>query len=103
MSQNPKYSRFFELLIILVSVDILHVVVSIALWLLLGSSGPEATAFPTASTILSNMLLWVKLGLVILFLKQVPMRLAPPAILKTARRLWVLAFFWPLVLSTLRR
>lgn len=99
LAMKPKpYARFIDFVIVLVSLDILHALLTVVLWMTFGPD-KEDPVITTVTPILSVVLFWAKLGLAVLFWKRVPFRPDYVDASLAFRKLWTMAFFWPLLLT----
>ena len=97
MTQKP-HVRFIDFVVVLFSLDILHLLLSIVLWMVFGAE-KEDPVVNAIVPILSVALYWTKFGLMVLFLKKVPFRVDKYEAPIAFKKIWALAFSWLLLIK----
>lgn len=92
------YILFFDFVIVLLSLDLLHVVLALALAAALGAE-KENAIMNTIMLLLSLVFYWTKFGLIVLSWKKIPFRSSEANASVAFRKVWTMAFFWPLLLT----
>lgn len=95
---KPKtYIRYIDFIVVLLSLDAVRFLLIFGLWALFGPES-EDTFATTLFLVFSTILFWTKVGLAVLFWKNVPFR-NPETNSVAFKKIWTMAFFWPLVLT----
>lgn len=96
---KPKpYVRYIDFLVVLISLDLLHFLLSTIVWMALGPD-KEDPLLTTLLPVLSFAVFWTKLGLAVLFFKKVPFRIDVVDASVEYRKIWTMSFFWPLLIK----
>lgn len=96
--KTKPYIRFFDFVIVLFSLDILHFVLGLALAATFGVDKEDSVVY-TVIPVISLILFWTKFGLGVLFWKKIPFRSSEANASVAFRKVWIMAFFWPLLLT----
>lgn len=95
---KPKtYIRYIDFIVVLLSLDVLRFLLIFGLWAVFGPESEDAIA-TTLILCFSTILFWTKVGLAVLFFKNVPFRNSETDSV-AFKKIWTMAFFWPLVLT----
>ena len=93
-----KQYRALDFIFLLLSVDAVQLVFVLVITFIVGEE-EAASALKTATYILYPVLFWIRLGIAVLFIKKVPFRTQAPDASLAFKKIWKMAFFWPMLLK----